>query len=145
MNEKRLRKLAPLGRRRDLFLVEGAPQSPLALVAWGSVAGAAREAVRLAWQEGISVKLLVPKLLYPVAEEVYTDFFRGVASGLVVEQSHQGQLYRILRMFVDLPRGVVPLAHSGAVPILPSQIVERLHRQVQALQDRCVPEGEPAD
>ena len=26
--------------------------------------------------------------------------------GLVVEQSHQGQLYRLLRMFVDVPRGV---------------------------------------
>ena len=52
------------------------------------------------------MKLLVPKLLYPVAEEIYAEFFRGVVSGLVVEQSHQGQLYRVLRMFVDVPRGV---------------------------------------
>jgi 2-oxoglutarate ferredoxin oxidoreductase subunit alpha len=144
MNDKRLRKLDPLKQRRDLFLVEGDPQAPLAIVSWGSVAGAARDAVKLARQEGIHVKLLVPKLLFPVAEEIYAEFFRGVASGLVVEQSHQGQLYRVLRMFVDVPRGVVPLARSGSVPILPALIVERLRGLVRALQERQVAEVEPA-
>ncbi len=98
----------------------------------------------LARQEGIDVKVLVPKLLYPVAEEIYAEFFRGVASGLVVEQSHQGQLYRVLRMFVDVPRGVVPLARSGSVPILPALIVERLRGLVRALQGRLVADVEPA-
>ena len=144
MNEKRLSKLEPLGRRRDLFLQEGNPRAALAVVAWGSLAGTAREAVRLARHEGIDVKLLVPKLLYPVAEEVYADFFRGVACGLVVEQSHQGQLYRVLRMFVDVPRGVRPLARSGSLPILPASIVERLHGLVLELQGRLVQEVEPA-
>jgi 2-oxoglutarate ferredoxin oxidoreductase subunit alpha len=144
MNDKRLRKLEPLKQRRDLFLVEGEANAALAIVSWGSVAGAARDAVKLARQEGIAVKLLVPKLLYPVAEEVYTEFFRGVESGLVVEQSHQGQLYRVLRMFVEVPRGVVPLARSGSVPILPALIVERLRGQVRALQGRLVADVEPA-
>jgi 2-oxoglutarate ferredoxin oxidoreductase subunit alpha len=62
----------------------------------------------------------------------------------VVEQSHQGQLYRVLRMFVDVPRGVVPLARSGSVPILPAAIVERLRGLVRALQGRLVAEVEPA-
>jgi 2-oxoglutarate ferredoxin oxidoreductase subunit alpha len=144
MNDKRLRKLEPLKRRRELFLVEGDPQAALAVVSWGSVAGVAREAVALARQEGIDVKVLVPKLLYPVAEEIYAEFFRGVASGLVVEQSHQGQLYRVLRMFVDVPRGVVPLARSGSVPILPALIVERLRGLVRVLQGRLVADVEPA-
>jgi len=144
MNEKRLRKLEPLKQRRDLFLIEGDPRAALAVVAWGSVAGVAREAVRLARQEGIDVKLLVPKLLYPVAEEIYGEFFKGVESGLVVEQSHQGQLYRLLRMFVDLPRGIASLARSGSVPILPSAIVEGLREQVLTLQGRLVAEVEPA-
>ncbi|HKZ32262.1 MAG TPA: 2-oxoacid:acceptor oxidoreductase subunit alpha [Vicinamibacteria bacterium] len=144
MNDKRLRKLEPLKKRRDLFLIEGDTKAPLAIVSWGSVAGVAREAAKLARQEGIDVKVLVPKLLYPVAEEIYAEFFRGVASGLVVEQSHQGQLYRVLRMFVDVPRGVVPLAQSGSVPILPAAIVERLRGLVRALQGRLVAEVEPA-
>jgi 2-oxoglutarate ferredoxin oxidoreductase subunit alpha len=142
MNEKRLRKLEPLKSRRDLFLLEGDQRAKLALVAWGSLAGPAREALRLARAEGIDVKLLVPKLLYPVAEGVYAEFFRGVSSGLVVEQSHQGQLYRLLRMFVDVPRGVKPLARSGAVPILPSSIVERLRAQLRELTAGLVTELE---
>ena len=56
------------------------------------------------------------------------DFFRGVQAGLVVEQSHQGQLYRILRMYVDVPAGVQSLARSGSNPILPTSIVERLRQ-----------------
>jgi 2-oxoglutarate ferredoxin oxidoreductase subunit alpha len=144
MNEKRIRKLEPLKHRRDLFVIEGDPNAPVALVAWGSVAGTALEALELARREGIHAKLLVPKLLFPVAEEVYSDFFRNVRAGLVVEQSHQGQLYRILRMFVSVPAGVVSVAKSGSNPILPTSIVERLRKIVLGLQRERVAEVEPA-
>jgi len=144
MNEKRIRKLDPLKHRRDLFVVEGDPHAPVALVSWGSVAGTAREALEIARAEGIQGKLLIPKLVYPVAEEVYADFFRGVQAGLVVEQSHQGQLYRILRMYVNVPSGVQPLARSGSNPILPESIVLRLRKIVLGLQRQRVPDVEPA-
>jgi 2-oxoglutarate ferredoxin oxidoreductase subunit alpha len=135
----------PLRRRRDLFALEGDPQAPLALVAWGSVAGVAREALARAEAEGVRAKLLVPRLLYPVAEEVYREFFAGVEAGLVVEQSQQGQLYRVLRMFVDLPPGVRSLARSGANPFTPAQIADRLGRLVLELQRRRVPELVPSE
>jgi len=47
MTAKRMEKLNPLKDRRDLFTVEGDKDAPLALVSWGSVAGAAREALEL--------------------------------------------------------------------------------------------------
>jgi 2-oxoglutarate/2-oxoacid ferredoxin oxidoreductase subunit alpha len=144
MNEKRIRKLEPLKRRRDLFEVEGDMQAPVCLVSWGSVAGAAREAFEAARDEGIHVKLLVPKLLFPVAEEVYAEFFGSVRAGLVVEQSHQGQLYRILRMYANVPAGVHSLAKSGSNPILPASIVERLRKLVLGLQRQRLAEVEPA-
>ncbi|HSD29624.1 MAG TPA: 2-oxoacid:acceptor oxidoreductase subunit alpha [Vicinamibacteria bacterium] len=144
MNDKRIRKLDPLKRRRDLFTVEGEPHAPVALVSWGSVSGTAREALEIARAEGIQAKLLVPKLLFPVAEEVYADFFRNVKAGLVVEQSHQGQLYRILRMYVNVPAGVQPLARSGSNPILPASIVDRLKKIVLGLQRQRVADVEPA-
>jgi 2-oxoglutarate ferredoxin oxidoreductase subunit alpha len=140
MNEKRARKLEPLKRRRDLFEVEGDPTAPLALVAWGSVAGVAREALDRARAEGVQAKLLVPRLLYPVAEEIYREFFATVAAGLVVEQSHQGQLYRLLRMFVDLPPGVRPFSRSGANPIAPAEVAERLQKLALELQRHRAPE-----
>ena len=63
-------------------------------------------------------------------------------AGLVVEQSHQGQLYRLLRMFVDLPDGLAPFARSGANPFTPSEIVDRLVELAQALQRARVPDVE---
>jgi len=144
MNDKRIHKLDPLKRRRDLFVIEGDAHAPVALVSWGSLAGTAREALEIARSEGIQARLLVPKLLFPVAEEIYADFFRGVQAGLVVEQSHLGQLYRVLRMYVAVPPGVAPYARSGSNPILPSSIVERLRKIVLGLQRQRVAEVEPA-
>lgn len=144
MNEKRIKKLDPLKRRHDLFLMEGDEKATVALVAWGSVAGVVREAFRTAVDQGLHAKILVPRLLYPVAEEVYREFFLGVQAGLVVEQSHQGQLFHLLRMFVDLPDNVWPFKRSGSNPILPSAVVGRLERLSLELQRRQAPEATQA-
>lgn len=134
MNEKRFRKLDPLLQRRELFSFEGDPDAKLALVSWGSTAGVCREALALARSQGLAVKLLVPTLIYPVAEEIYRDFFRSVRAGLVVELSHQGQLYRILRMHIDLPAGMRALCRSGANPFSPREVAQKLQDAAMALQ-----------
>ncbi|HTL55328.1 MAG TPA: 2-oxoacid:acceptor oxidoreductase subunit alpha [Candidatus Limnocylindrales bacterium] len=134
MNEKRFRKFSPLRNRRDLFVIEGDPDAPIGLVSWGSVAGVAREALRLALEEGLQAKLLVPKLLYPVIEPVYQDFFSSVRRGLFIEQSFQAQLYRLLRMYVDVPAEIKILARSGSNPIQPSEVLDRLREMVVAIQ-----------
>lgn len=134
MNEKRFRKFNPLKNRRDLFVVEGDADAPVALVSWGSVAGVAREALRLARGEGLRVKLLVPRLLYPVVEQVYQDFFASVKRGLFIEQSFQAQLYRLVRMQVDLPGQVRAFSKSGSNPIQPLEVLERLREMVIAIQ-----------
>jgi len=139
MNEKRLRKLTPLKGRADLFVTEGPGNAPLAIVAWGSTSGIALEALQLAREAGLQVKALIPRLLYPVAEEVYRDFFASVQRGLVVEQSHQGQLYRLVRMYVDVPRGLESFARSGSNPFSPVEIVERLRAQARAILEERQP------
>jgi 2-oxoglutarate ferredoxin oxidoreductase subunit alpha len=134
MSEKRFRKFNPLKDRRDLFVIEGEPEAPIALVSWGSVAGVTREALRLAQAEGLRVKLLVPRLLYPVAEQVYQDFFASVKRGLFIEQSFQAQLYRLVRMYVDFPALIKPFAKSGSNPIQPTEVLERVREMVMAIQ-----------
>jgi 2-oxoglutarate/2-oxoacid ferredoxin oxidoreductase subunit alpha len=133
MNEKRLRKLTPLKGRSDLFVTQGPANAPLALVSWGSTSGIVLEALELALQSGLQVKALIPRLLFPVAEEVYRDFLASVKRGLVVEQSHQGQLYRLIRMYVDVPPGLKSFAKSGSNPFSPAEIVERLRAQSRAI------------
>ncbi|MBK8256053.1 MAG: 2-oxoacid:acceptor oxidoreductase subunit alpha [Polyangiaceae bacterium] len=134
MNDKRFKKLEPLKKRLDLFEVLGDPSASVLLLGWGSTAGACREALDWAQKDGLSVKLVIPKLLFPIAEEVYRDLFRGVAAGLVVESSHQGQLYRLLRMYIDLPTGVRSLCRSGANPFAPREIERKLRSAVIGLQ-----------
>ena len=134
MNQKRIHKFDPLMERRDLFHLEGNPSAPLALIAWGSIAGVAREAMVMAKKEGLDVKLLVPYLLFPIAEPFYRDFFASVQRGLVVEQSYLAQFYKVLRMHLDLPKGVRPMARSGANPFQPVEIVAALKNLLGELQ-----------
>jgi len=134
MNAKRFRKLSPLKTRHDLFHIEGSANAKLALVAWGSVAGICREAFMQATAEGLDVKLLVPWLLYPVAEDIYREFFASVRAGFVVELSHQGQLYRILRMFTEVPAGVTSFVRDGANPFQPREVVAKLRGAALSLQ-----------
>jgi 2-oxoglutarate/2-oxoacid ferredoxin oxidoreductase subunit alpha len=71
-------------------------------------------------------------LLYPIAEEVFEDFFSSLARCVVVEQSHQGQLHRIIRMWVDVPHHFDAFAKSGANPITPDEIVAQVRAMARA-------------
>lgn len=141
MNEKRLAKFNPLKKRRDLFHIEGDPVAPLGIISWGSVAGVALEALRQARAQGIQVKLMIPKLLYPVAEEIYSEFFRSIDRCFVVEQSHQGQLYRIIRMWVHVPTEFQSLAKSGSNPISPEEVLAKIKEMNGRTQCCCGSHG----
>ncbi|MCB9883005.1 MAG: 2-oxoacid:acceptor oxidoreductase subunit alpha [Planctomycetes bacterium] len=137
MNEKRIRKFNPLRRREDLFEVVGDESASLALISWGSTAGVCREALELAVADGLHAKLLIPKLLFPIAEDVYRKFLTSVQAGLVVELSHQGQLYHILRMALDLPRGLKRFCRSGAHPFRPNEVKQKLRETTLNIQRRA--------
>ena len=145
MNEKRFRKFDALHDYRGLFQVVGDPRAEIAMISWGSVAGVCREALQVAKAEGLRVKLLIPYLVYPVMEKVYHEFLAGVRGGLVVEQSHQGQLFRILRMFVELPGTMECLARSGSNPIQPVEVARRLGEVAMRLQRRLADKLQPTE
>jgi len=145
MTDKRFRKFAPLQKRDDLFKIEGNPNATLALISWGSTAGICREALTLARAEGLDVKLLIPYLLFPIAEDVYRKFFESVKAGLVVEQSHVGQLYRILRMQLEVPHRLRPFCRTGANPFRPQEVVDQLRKAALRLQSRGEDNREPQE
>ncbi len=126
MNEKRIGKLNPLKERADLFEIHGNENAKLALISWGSVSGVVKEAYLQLKSEGVDVKLMIPRLVYPIAEKVFEKFFKGVDKGLIVEQSHMGQLYHVLRAFVDVPGGIKKFCKSGSNPIVPSEVIRTL-------------------
>ncbi|MDE2376082.1 2-oxoacid:acceptor oxidoreductase subunit alpha [Bradyrhizobium sp.] len=122
--------LAQLDKRRDKLerfnygdhwaSIEGSGE--LALITWGSLTGAAREAVGRAAADGVDVRVIAPRLLAPVQPERLAAALDGVKRILVVEQTHSGQFHRYLRAHYDLPAPVRAFHRPGPLPITAGEI-----------------------
>src|SRR5579872_351243 len=100
--------------------IEGA--GDLAVITWGSLTGAAREAVGRAAADGFDVRVIAPRLLAPVQPERMATALKGVKRILVVEQTHSGQFLRYLRAHYDLPAPVRAFHRPGPLPIAAGEI-----------------------
>jgi 2-oxoglutarate ferredoxin oxidoreductase subunit alpha len=118
--DKRRDKLAQFNFGDHWATSEGS--GDLAVVTWGSLAGAAREAIALAARDGIESSLLTLRLLSPVQPERFAAALAGKKRVLIVEQSHGAQFYRYLRAHYDLPSAVHVLNRPGPLPIRSSEI-----------------------
>lgn len=126
---------AQLDKRRDKLerfvygdhwaTIEGA--GDLAVITWGSLTGAVREAIRRAAGDGIEATLVAPRLLSPVQPERFAAAVKGKKRILVVEQTHSAQFHRYLRAHYDLPGSVRVLNRAGPLPIKPGEI----HRAIK--------------
>jgi 2-oxoglutarate ferredoxin oxidoreductase subunit alpha len=94
----------------------------LAILTWGSLTGAAREAIARAGGDGVDASLVALRLLSPVQPESFAAALDGKTRVLVVEQSHGAQFYRYLRAHYDLPREVRVLNRAGPLPIRAGEI-----------------------
>jgi 2-oxoglutarate ferredoxin oxidoreductase subunit alpha len=116
---------AQLDKRRDKLqqfaygdhwaTIEG--DAELAVITWGSLTGAAREAIDRAAREGVDASLIAPRLISPILPEAFAKALKGKSRVLIVEQTHSGQFYRYLRAHVDLPASVRVLTRPGPLPI----------------------------
>lgn len=94
----------------------------LAVMTWGSLTGAVREAIGRARKDGLKVRLIAPRLLLPVQPEKMSAALTGVTRLLIVEQTHGAQFHLYLRAHYDLPRDVRILHRPGPLPIRPGEI-----------------------
>ncbi len=94
----------------------------LAVVTWGSLTGAAREAIGRLRDDGIDAALIAPRLLAPVQPTRFAAALAGKERVLVVEQTHGAQFYHYLRAHYDLPANVRVLNRPGPSPIRPNEI-----------------------
>jgi len=118
--DKRRAKLEQFAYGDHWATIEG--DGELAVVTWGSLTGAAREAIEQVHGDGLNVRLIAPRLLFPIQSERFTAALDGIKRILVVEQSHSGQFHRYLRAHYDLPEDVRVLSRPGPLPIRPSEI-----------------------
>jgi 2-oxoglutarate ferredoxin oxidoreductase subunit alpha len=101
-------------------------EGELAVITWGSLTGAAREAIEHVRRDGVHVRLIAPRLLLPVQPARLTAALTGVKRALVVEQTHGAQFYRYLRAHYDLPADTRVLNRPGPLPIRPSEIEQAI-------------------
>ena len=99
-----------------------------AIITWGSSTGPAREALRRYAAAGGRARLISVRLIAPVQPEKMAAALAGIKRAVVVEQSHSGQFYRMLRAFYDLPAKTVSLHHGGPLAFGPNQILEQLNQ-----------------
>jgi len=94
----------------------------IAVVTWGSLTGAVREAISRAADDGVQVSLVAPRLLSPVQPQAFAAALAGKSRVLIVEQTHGSQFYHYLRAYYDLPGSVRVLNRPGPLPIKPGEI-----------------------
>jgi 2-oxoglutarate ferredoxin oxidoreductase subunit alpha len=125
---------AQLDKRRDKLLeydygsawAEAEGEGELAVLAWGSTAGAVREAAARARARGLAVKTIVLRLLAPAQPARLAALLAGAGRVLVVEQSHSRQFHAYLRAHYALPGEVRILSQPGPLPIRPAAILAQL-------------------
>ena len=118
--DKRRSKLEQFSYGDHWATLEG--DGEVAVITWGSLTGAAREAVSQLRSSGFAARLIAPRLLLPAQPERLKAALEGADRVLIVEQTHGGQFYRYLRAHYDLPVEVRVLNRPGPLPIRPSEI-----------------------
>lgn len=131
---------AQLDKRRDKLdhfdygnhwaTIEG--DGDLAVIVWGALTGAVREAISRAHAEGVKVKLIAPRLLWPIRPERFAAALKGIERALVVEQTHSAQFHRYLRAHYELPADTRTLHRPGPLPIG----VGEIHRAIMEWRSR---------
>jgi 2-oxoglutarate ferredoxin oxidoreductase subunit alpha len=127
--DKRSRKLTGFNFGDWWADVIDAPTGPgdIIIITWGSSTGPAREALQRFSDSGGSARLMSLRLIAPAQPARMADAIGSATRALVVEQSHSGQFYRMLRAFYELPREVRSLHQAGPLPIRPGQIIDQLN------------------
>jgi 2-oxoglutarate ferredoxin oxidoreductase subunit alpha len=118
--DKRRDKLARFNFGDHWATIEGT--SDFAVITWGSLTGAAREAIGRAAQDGVEASLVALRLLSPAQPERFAAALDSKARVLIVEQSHSAQFHHYLRAHYDLPAEVRVLNRAGPLPIRASEI-----------------------
>lgn len=120
--DKRRRKVEQFNYGQHWAEIEGDAEPEVAVVTWGSSAGAVREGVAAARAAGAKLRLVAMRLLAPAQPDRFAEAVQGVSRAVVFEQTHSGQFYRYLRAHYDLPAATTAVHRPGPLPLRPGEI-----------------------
>jgi 2-oxoglutarate/2-oxoacid ferredoxin oxidoreductase subunit alpha len=124
MMDKRMHKLAGLAKAVPPPVLEGPPDAPLTLVAWGSTVGAVRDAMAELSAQGRPTNLLRFPAVYPLDADAVRAAFARTKRTLLVEANYSGQFGRLLRAETGISLSERLLKYDGE-PFFPHEIMAR--------------------
>jgi 2-oxoglutarate ferredoxin oxidoreductase subunit alpha len=122
--EKRLRKLTGHDYGASWADIEG--EGDVAVLTWGSITGAAREAIARLNAQGTQVRLISMRLIAPLQIDRLLAALQGVRKLLILEQSHGAQFHKYLRAHLDLPVTPVVFNRPGPLPIRAQEVCDQI-------------------
>lgn len=105
---------------------EGDKTSDTVILTWGSMTGAAREAIDMLDADGISARLVSLRQVLPFPAKELELALEGAKRVLFVEQSYSGQFHRHVRAHIDLPFEVRNFNREGPYVIGPDEIATQI-------------------
>jgi 2-oxoglutarate ferredoxin oxidoreductase subunit alpha len=129
---RRKRKLEALALEEGWVDVCGDPAARVGIIGWGSTAGVVQEAVDATRAQGVSVKGIIPHLLFPPQSRLIHRLFEGLDTLYVPELSVMEQFHHYLRAFYKLPPTVIPIARAGGMPFRTFEVLAAMELKARA-------------
>lgn len=124
--DKRHNKIAKFDFGDHWGACEGPADCETVILTWGSLSGAASEALDTLSEEGIPARLVSLRQISPFPEQALTEALSGAKRVLFVEQTYSGQFYRHVRSHIDLPFETKMLNREGPTLIGPDEIATQI-------------------
>jgi 2-oxoglutarate ferredoxin oxidoreductase subunit alpha len=121
---KRFRKLQGVVEEYPRVRISGANEASLGLLTWGSTYGVCAEAAKLLSDGGLPTSVCAPQLLYPLPTAQIAQWLAKLEHLIVVELNYDGQFYRHVRGYIDLPQGALQLNRAGGSPISLTELLK---------------------
>ncbi len=104
---------------------QGDDDAELGVMSWGSTMGTVREAVDMAIAEGLKVKALHSRLVWPVPVDVIEEFAKGCnGKVLIPEINYQGQLAEIIKGKTSLDP--ISYRQCDGLPMSPENLLAKI-------------------
>ncbi len=97
MSAKRHRKLEFIAKEKGFTYRFGDEHATVGVICWGSTEGPVEEAIHMAEGQGLEVKALTLKMIWPLPDEEIRSFMTGLKHIIVPEINFAGQLNQLLR------------------------------------------------
>ena len=129
MTEKRFRKHAEIAKEMTEPHITGCVGAcDVGVVSWGSSAGAAREAVAKACDQGMKAACFSTLFISPFPEQALRDFSRRCRSLLVPEMNYSGQFANLIARYTERP--MERLNMVTGLPMAYEDILEKIKEMV---------------